>query len=116
MSRGQNRNDALPVRELKIRDETEPLEFICAESKILQGLVNAVLRSTPLRTNSILTCNRGYYLRQSIFQVHNLFGSMSVAQKGDSVGLVYKDTQLSYRHRSSPEMALFQPFESAFSI
>jgi hypothetical protein len=112
-------NAALPVRELRVRDEPLALESFYSPGSIQQGLsVSAVLRShsTHGTVDSVHATAEVAYGRDA-FQVHNLCGVAVEAAGGDSGGLIYREAQaVGIVVAASPEGWLwFQPLEPAIA-
>jgi hypothetical protein len=86
---------ALPLEELRIRDETFSLDSFLPAQSLQQGLgVSAVLRNCSTRGGvDSLDATAEVSYGGETFLVHNLFGVNVAAQKGDSGGLVYRQTQ-----------------------
>jgi hypothetical protein len=112
--------DALPLQELLIRDENLPLDSFLPLQSIQLGLaVSAVLRSYSTRGSvDSLDASAEVSYSGETYLVHNLFGVNVAAQKGDSGGLVYRETQaVGLVVAASPEGWLwFQPLEPAVSF
>ena len=113
-------DDALPVEELRIRDETFSLDSFLPVQSIQQGLaVSAVLRSYSTRGSvDSLDASAEVGYAAGTFLVHNLYGVNVAAQKGDSGGLVYRGSQaVGLVVAASPQGWLwFQPLEPAVSF
>jgi hypothetical protein len=111
---------ALPLEELRIRDETISLKSFLLPQSIQQGLgVSAVLRGCSTRgTVDSLDATATVSYGAETLLVHNLFGVNVTASKGDSGGLVYKAAQgVGVVVAASPEGWLwFQPLQSAISF
>lgn len=111
---------ALPLSELRIRDEVFSLKSFLSRRALQPGLgVSAVLRNRSTRgaVDSLeVTANVAYGGENCL--VHNLYGMNVAAGKGDSGGLIYRDTQaVGIVVAASPEgWVWFQPLQSAVSF
>jgi hypothetical protein len=111
---------ALPLPELRIRGEAFSLKSFLSRRSLQPGLgVTAVLRNRSTRgaVDSLEVTANVVYAGQSC-RVHNLFGMNVTAGKGDSGGLIYRDTQaVGIVVAASPEGWIwFQPLQSAVSF
>lgn len=111
---------ALPVEELQVRDESFSLDAFLPVQSIQQGLaVSAVLRNYSTRGSvDSLDATAVVNYGAGTFLVHNLYGVNVAAQKGDSGGLVYSESQaVGLVVAASPQGWLwFQPLESAVTF
>jgi hypothetical protein len=111
---------ALPLPELRVRGEAVRLRSFLPRRLLQPGLgVSAALRNRSVRgaIDSLEASARVAYGRQTIL-VHHLFGLNVAAGKGDSGGLIYRDTAaVGIVVAASPEGWLwFQPLESAVAF
>ena len=108
------------MRELRVRDESFRLKSFFPAQSLQQGLtVSAVLRSGSTRgAVAALQVSADVTYGRETFLVHNLFGVNVSASKGDSGGLIYRDTQaVGIVVAASPAGWLwFQPLQSAISF
>ena len=111
---------ALPLRELRIRGESFSLKSFLPRRLLQPGLgVSAALRGRSTRgaIDSLEASASVIYGSQTRL-VHNLFGVNVAARKGDSGGLIYRDTQaVGMVVAASPAGWLwFQPLQSAMAF
>lgn len=113
-------DSALPLKELRVRDETFSLNSFFPLRLIQPGLgVSVVLRNYSSHgAVDSLHASASVSYGSETFLLHNLFGVNVPAAKGDSGGLIYKDTQaVGIVVAASPRDWLwFQPLQSAISF